>query len=274
MRNGSGKLKKCILGILLVFAFSMLPAEVVPMTNVPVTVEAAKVKINTKKATLIKGQKKTLKITGTKQKVKWSTSKKSVATVTQKGKVTAKKKGKATITAKVDGKKYKCTITVEEPKLNKKNISLNVGKTQTLKMTGTKQKITWSSSNKKVAKVSNKGVVKGLKKGSATITAKVGGKKYNCKVTVKVGNVAVTGVSLNESDVDLDVGETLQLKATVSPGNATNKTVTWSSSDSYVASVDSQGVVTAESEGIAYIYAKAGNKKNMRKGERRGVAAP
>ncbi|MCI8485279.1 MAG: Ig domain-containing protein [Lachnospiraceae bacterium] len=261
MKNGKRKLRKWMLGILLVFSFSMLATEVIPMADVPVTVEAAKVKINAKKATLIKGQTKTLKVTGTKKKVKWSTDKKSVAAVTQKGKVTAKKKGKATITAKVDGKKYKCVITVEEPRLNKQSISVNVGKTQTLKVLGTKQKITWSSSDKKIAKVSNKGEVRGIKKGNAVITAKVSNKKYKCRVTVKTNTVEVTKVSLNKNEAELDVGDTLQLRATVSPSNATDKTVTWSSSDSSVASVSSRGLITAKSEGTAYIYAKAGNKK-------------
>ncbi len=70
-------------------------------------------------------------------------------------------------------------------KLNKTKLSMNVGKTASLKLKNNKKKVKWSSSNKKVAKVSAKGKVKGLKKGKATITAKVGKKKYKCKVTVK-----------------------------------------------------------------------------------------
>ena len=70
-------------------------------------------------------------------------------------------------------------------KLNKTKLSMNVGKTATLKLKNNKKKVKWSSSNKKVARVSAKGKVKGLKKGKATITAKVGKKKYKCKVTVK-----------------------------------------------------------------------------------------
>lgn len=70
-------------------------------------------------------------------------------------------------------------------KLNKKSISLQVGKTYKLKVKGTKKKAKWSSNKKKVATVSKKGVVKGKKAGKAKITAKVGKKKYVCKVTVK-----------------------------------------------------------------------------------------
>lgn len=74
---------------------------------------SAAIKISNRSITLVSGQKKTLKITGTKKKVKWTTSKKSVATVTQTGVVTAKKKGTATITAKVGSKKYTCKVTVK-----------------------------------------------------------------------------------------------------------------------------------------------------------------
>lgn len=70
-------------------------------------------------------------------------------------------------------------------KINKKTASIYVGKTVQLKITGTKKKVTWKSNKKKVATVTAKGKVKGIKKGSATITATVSKKKYTCKVTVK-----------------------------------------------------------------------------------------
>lgn len=73
----------------------------------------------------------------------------------------------------------------QKVKLNKKKVTIYVGKTTTLKLKNNKKKIKWSTSNKKVATVSKKGKVKGKKAGKATITAKVGEKKYKCKVTVK-----------------------------------------------------------------------------------------
>lgn len=76
-------------------------------------------------------------------------------------------------------------VSASAAKLNKTSISLNVGKTYTLKATGTKGKITWTSSNKSVATVSSKGVVKAQKKGTAIITAKYGKEKLTCKITVK-----------------------------------------------------------------------------------------
>lgn len=82
-------------------------------------------------------------------------------------------------------KTSKKTVKKVSVKLNAKKITLKKGKTKTLKLFGTKKKVTWSSSNRKIASVSAKGKVKALKKGTAKITAKTGGKKYTCTVTVK-----------------------------------------------------------------------------------------
>ena len=77
------------------------------------------------------------------------------------------------------------TVEAKGAKLNKKTVYLAPGMTVKLKVTGTKKKVTWKSSNKKVATVSKKGKVKAKKKGKATITAKAGGKKLSCKVIVE-----------------------------------------------------------------------------------------
>ena len=109
------KLLKKILAINLI-ALTLMTSQVV-FTNLNTTsvVQAASnIKISKKKKTLRVGDKYTLKITGTSKKVKWKSSNKKVATVNSKGKVKAKKKGTATITAKVGGKKYKCKITVKK----------------------------------------------------------------------------------------------------------------------------------------------------------------
>lgn len=138
-------------------------------------------------------------------------------------------------------------------KLNKKSITLNVKKKYTLKASGTSGKIVWTSSNKKVATVSSKGVVKALKKGKTVITAKYGKKKLTCKVTVKQ---PVTSIKLNKTSAMLNKGKSLTLKATVLPGNANNKSVTWSSSNEKVATVSSKGVVKAVGNGKAVIVVK------------------
>ena len=109
------KIKKILLLLVMILSVSVIVPNVLPSDNNVTNVNAAsKVKLSKRKASLIKGQTLKLKVTGTKSKVKWSSNKKSVATVSSKGKVTAKKKGTATITAKVNGKKYKCKITVEQ----------------------------------------------------------------------------------------------------------------------------------------------------------------
>lgn len=227
--------------------------------TVPVPASAA-VKISAKNMTLIKGQSKTLKITGTKNKVKWSSSKKSVAAVTSKGKVTAKGKGTATITAKVDKKKYTCKVKVETPKLSKTSLTVAQGKTATLKLSGTTQKITWTSSNTKIATVTSKGVVKGIKSGSCTITATVSEKKYTCavKVSGQANKVPVYGFSLNRYNIMLKEGESEKIDVYIMPENATDKTVKWTSSNKNVATVNSSGVVSGKSIGNATITAVCG----------------
>lgn len=132
MQKGMGRMKKQIRNIL-----SMCIVVALLLLLVPINVQAAnKVKISKTKVTMYVGETTTLKVKGTSKKVTWSSSNKKVVTVTSKGKVTAKKKGTATITAKVSGKKYKCKITVKNPYLNKKTVTLNKGKTLTLKLTG------------------------------------------------------------------------------------------------------------------------------------------
>lgn len=146
---------------------------------------ASKVKINKSKVTLTVGQKKNLKVKNTAKKVKWSSSKCRIADVDSNGIITAKKAGKAVITAKVGKKKYTCKVTVKEKPSMEDSETICVGRKTKLNVTGTARKIKWSTSNKRIVKVDQKGNIRGLKKGTATITANVGGKKLKCKVRVK-----------------------------------------------------------------------------------------
>ncbi len=146
---------------------------------------AASVKLNKTKIVLAVGQTYALKLRGTNKTVKWSTSKRKVATVTKKGVVKGVRKGTATITAKVGKKTYKCKVTVEAPKLSATKKTVTAGTSFALKLNGTKRTVKWYTGNKKVATVNQKGVVKTLKAGTVKITAKVGGKAYVCTVTVK-----------------------------------------------------------------------------------------
>lgn len=226
-----------------------------------------KIKLNKTKLTLVKGKSYTLKVIGNKKKIKWSTSNKKIATVNSKGKVTAKKKGIVTITAKIGSKKYKCKITVKNPiKLNKTKVTLNKGKTYTLKVTGTKKKVTWSSSNKKVATVNSKGKVTAKKKGTVTIIAKADGLTVKSKVTVKnpSKSIAVDMLSLDITSVTLKKGNTYKMKVTVFPLSATNKTVTYTSNNKSVVTVDKTGTVKAVGSGTATVTAKSSNGKTVK----------
>ncbi len=181
-------IKKILISSLTIGVLLGIPmAQGLPIQNPIIEVQAkAKVKLNVTKKTIDKGKTYTLKVSGTSKKVKWSSSNKSVATVSSKGKVTAKKAGTATISAKVDGKTLKCKITVKNPiKINATSKTLYKGNTYTLKVSGTSKKVTWSSSNKSVATVSSKGKVTAKKAGTTTISAKVSGKTLKCKITVK-----------------------------------------------------------------------------------------
>ena len=155
-----------------------------PVSSGVLNAQAA-ARISKKRAVLVKGQSVTLRILGNTQKVRWSSSRKSVATVSSKGKVIAKGRGTTTITGKVGKKKYTCKITVQIPAISKKAVSLTVGQKTILRMTRTNQKVSWKSSNTKVATIDRYGKITGVKAGSAIISATVLNKRYYCKVTVK-----------------------------------------------------------------------------------------
>ena len=194
----------------------------------------------------------------------WSTSDESVATVSN-GVVIAVKTGTATVTAQAGDKKATCSITVEATPvtsvtLDRTSASLNVNESITLTATvkpddATDKTVTWTSSNESIASVTE-GVVTAHKGGTATITAQAGEKAATCEITVK--SIPVTSVTLDKTSASLKVKETVTLIATVKPDDATDKTVTWTSSNENVATV-TDGVVTALNIGTATVSAKAGD---------------
>lgn len=137
--------------------------------------------------------------------------------------------------------------------------SIYIGYTQQLTVTvlpsnATTKTVNWSSSNSSIASVNSSGLVTGVATGTATITVTTvdGNKTATCAFTVTP--VAVTGVSLSPTTGSLIVGGgTIQLTATVSPSNATNKNVIWSSSNTSVATVNSSGLVSSVAVGTAII---------------------
>lgn len=122
--------------------------------------------------------------------------------------------------------------------------------------TATNKSIIWTSSNKTVAEVNENGMVTARAEGIAVITAKTVDGGFNASCVIQVKKVPVTGVSLDKTNVALDEGKAIVLIPTIIPQNATNKSLTWTSSNSGIASVDSNGLVVGKSQGTALITVK------------------
>ena len=233
------------------------------------------VKINTTAKTIAVG--KTFQLaawpqpsTAGDKSVSWSSSNTSLVTVSSTGLVKGIKPGIATITVTTTdgGKTAGCKITVNPVsvtgvKLNTTARTITAGKTFQLAAwpqpsTATNKTVTWTSSNTSVATVSSTGLVKAVKEGTATITVKTvdGGYTATCRITVKAAIVAVTGVKINTTAKTMNAGTTFQLAAWPQPSTATNKTVTWTSSNTSVATVSSTGLVKAVKKGTATITVK------------------
>ena len=234
---------------------------------IPVT----SVSLNEHTLTLVEGDETTLSATvkpddATEPSVSWSTSDASVATV-DGGKVKTLKPGKVTITAKAGEKSDSCEITVEKRfipvtsvTLNEHALTLVEGDETTLTATVkpddvTEPAVTWSTSDASIATVDG-GKVKTLKPGKVTIKAQAGDKSDSCEITVEKRIIAVTSLTLNEHSLTLTEGDEVTLSATVKPDDATDKTVTWTTSDASVATVDGGKVKTLK-PGTVTISAKA-----------------
>ena len=194
-------------------------------------------------------------------RVEWSSSNDGVAVVDQTGLVTCTGSGTAVISAVAGGKSASCTVTgrvnVESLTLDETSLSLGIGEIRQLVATilpsdATVQTATWSSSNTGIVTVDKNGNVKGVKVGTATVTATADGQKATCEVTV---TNRVTSLTLNVTTLQLRQGETYQFTATVKPTNATHKEVSWSVSNTSVASIDTSGLLTTKKEGSVTVTA-------------------
>ena len=219
---------------------------------------------NDNKTALTKGQTAQLNVvydpddTTDPKEVKWTSSNDKVAKVDAKGLVTAVAEGNVTITAQVGDKTATYDFTIGEVKLT--NISLD--KTDITIHKGGNDKVTviydpenttddktvsWSSSDKTVATVDGDGNVTAVKTGSAVITAKVGNFTATCKVTV---DAPLESITPEKDVIDLVKNQTAEVKYTLNPSDTTSdKTVTFASDNAEVASVDENGVITANAEG-------------------------
>ncbi len=242
--------------------------------DVPIPVDS--IQLNTTDKTMISGTTYDLFATiapsnATNKELIWTSSNTAVVTVSASGRVTARGNGTAIITATAkDGSKKaaRCTITVKTPvsavKLNVTSKAMKPKDVYYLSATvspstASNTDLLWISNNTKVATVSASGRVTARGNGTAiiTATAKDGSKKAaKCTITVKT---PVSSLKLNVRSKTLNRGNTYTLKASIYPSTASNKSITWSSSNTKVAKVDSKGKVTAVNGGSAIITAKASN---------------
>ena len=232
---------------------------------------------------------KNIKYTSTDEEVAVVSSD-GVVSAKKKGSTTIKvNNGYKTVTKKVNVVAASGVNSVTGVKLNVTSLTISVGKNGSLSAIvspsdATNKAVTWSSSNESVALVSSKGKVVGVGVGSAviTVTTQDGNKTAMANVTVKRASSSsssgsssgssssggsssgssskykkVTKISINSDDFTVKVGNTKSLTYTISPSNATNKKVSWDTSNPSVAKVNSAGKVTGVGAGTAYITIKS-----------------
>ena len=205
--------------------------------------------------------------------VSFTSSNLSIADVDLYGKITAKKAGSATITAKTNYfTTATCKVTVNPMlassiSLNQSSITIPIGSTQTLTATvlpaNTSDKtVTWSSSDESIANVDANGKVTAVSQGIATITATTNdGSNLSASCSVNVTQVSASAIQLDKTEVEMSKGQSIKLNATVLPAGAPQR-VTWSSSDPTVARVVG-GNVYAQEMGECLITARTLDGTNL-----------
>jgi uncharacterized protein YjdB len=236
-----------------------------------ITVVEPSVKVSQSQVKISKNE--TFKLTGetlpSNQTITWSCEDTSVCSIDSAGTITGKSTGNTMVYATIvyGGVSYKtyCNVIVGEPKvtLNKTTMTMYVSDTQSLIASviavdgvdissETKSDISWSTSNSSIVTVDSNGSVKGISVGTAIITAKYTFCNVNYTATCKVTVDGKPGISLNKSSLSMYIGDTSTLIGSVTP---TGSAITWSSSNSSVATVNSSGKVSAISNGTATITA-------------------
>lgn len=239
---------KCILSFLICFLLLFLSP-----TSHPKHVKAASIEfviLSQYKATLDIGDEQYLfAITTSGAMPSWTSSSSKIVSVNTYGKITAKKAGTATITAKIKNGEASCKVTVNKTKLtiSDSRVSMERGETYHLTASTSNSSIaTWKSSKKSVAIIDENGWITAIKPGETTITASSDGTSKTCTITVKRPKI-----QLNKSSIKLYRGQTAKLFATVS----SNFNPIWKTNKSSVAIVDENGTVTAKKHGTAIITA-------------------
>ena len=211
----------------------------------------------------------------TNQGLTWASSNTNILTVDGSGNIVPVSKGSVIVTATSIEGKHSDYITVEvvEPAniipetsitFSTNNYRIFVNDTVNLvpvilPSNVTYQSVIWSSSNRDVANVDN-GLVYGLSAGTAIITATTRYSGLTAKVTIIVDKVEVSGMTLNVTSKELNIGETFVVVADILPVNATDKNISWSTSDKNIAVVSDDGIITAINSGKAYVTAITRNK--------------
>lgn len=244
--------------------------------NVVVNVPITNATINKESLTMNKGTEEQLEVTiepsdATDQEITWTTDDDEVATVDENGKVTAVGAGETTITAKVGSftltTDVEVVVPIEKIELNETSIEMLPTQEKNLSVIITPNDTTedttvrWESNNPDVVSVDNNGVISALEPGNATITATVGSFSVSAEVKVLI---PIDNIVISNSDVRLNKGETETLTIQVYPENAEeDTTVTWESSNDNVATIDSNGKVTAVGGGNATITGTLKNGKKV-----------
>lgn len=210
----------------------------------------------------------------TNKNITWASSNNAVASVDVYGNVTANSVGEAIVTAtSTDGSKVvaECRVTVVPTPVEGIAIEANGSTTlkalQTVQLTATitpetatDKSVSWLSSNSEIASVDENGLVTAKQVGMATISAKSGSKQATLSITV-IPTIA-EAITLNRTTAALKVSGTIQLSASFTPETTTDKTITWISSNKAIATVNSEGLVTAQALGECEITATTADGSN------------
>ncbi|MFS4494148.1 Ig-like domain-containing protein [Maribacter sp. 2308TA10-17] len=237
----------------------------IPVTNVSVSPNSA---------TIIEEDTQQLIATitpsnATDDSVTWSSSDDSIAAVDTNGLVTAVTEGTATITVTTTDGNFTATSLISVNALPVPVTGVNVNPNSATLIEGNSEQltavvsptnaddasVTWSSSDTSIATVTTGGLVTGISQGTATITASTADGNFTATslITVEASTISVAGINIDPTTADLTVGDNQQLTFVVSPSDATDLSVTWSSSDATIATVNSSGLVTGIASGTATI---------------------
>lgn len=204
-------------------------------------------------------------LVASKSDINWSSEDSTVASVDTGGNVTGKSVGTTKIIVKTNDNlnTATCTVSVTSESVAVTGVTLNMNTAKivvdgtvdleetVIPSNATNPAVTWSSNLSSIASVDSNGVVTGKSVGSTTIkvTTVDGGKTASCSITVKAKPVPVTGITLDRTNINIYPGLGVKLNSVISPSNATNKNVTWLTSDSNIAEVTSTGIVTGKKTG-------------------------